>query len=210
MQFRFFLGSKHEMMNKQSFNSPAITVFLTRVLRNPTLLVPDLVVKNVSSINWNELHDDHGIRYVVFDKDNTITAPYVDEIHPEVKESVQNCLQKFGRKNTVIFSNSAGTPDDVNDLWKKDLERETGLDVIKHVEKKPLGFENVLNHFGTKNASKIVVVGDRILTDTVFGNLHGSLTIHCKTPLDTRNDNKPAVFFRNIENFFVNALWRKN
>jgi phosphatidylglycerophosphatase GEP4 len=38
-------------------------------------LVPHQKVASVAAIDFNQLHKS-GIRYIVFDKDNTLTAPY--------------------------------------------------------------------------------------------------------------------------------------
>lgn len=41
-------------------------------------------------------------------------------------------------------------------------------------------------------------MGDRLLTDVVFGNLHGMLTVHTQ-PLTLKGDNRPAAVFRFLE-----------
>ena len=48
----------------------------------------------------------------------------------------------------------------------------------------------------------LVVVGDRLATDVLFGNLHGMLTVHCP-PLDLNGDNRLAASLRALENKFV-------
>lgn len=45
---------------------------------------------------------------------------------------------------------------------------------------------------------ELCFIGDRLLTDVVFGNLHGMLTVHTQ-PLTLEGDNRPAAFFRFIE-----------
>lgn len=45
---------------------------------------------------------------------------------------------------------------------------------------------------------ELCFVGDRLLTDVVFGNLHGMLTFHTR-PLSLKGDNLTAVVFRFLE-----------
>lgn len=45
---------------------------------------------------------------------------------------------------------------------------------------------------------ELCFVGDRLLTDVVFGNLHGMLTVHTR-PLTLEGDNRPAAVFRFLE-----------
>jgi hypothetical protein len=70
--------------------------------------------------------------------------------------------------------------------------------------------EEVMSHFVATNSSEpilhpweLCMIGDRLLTDVVFGNLHGMLTVHC-LPLcsgeDNVGDNAMAKIIRNVEN----------
>ncbi|CAM9856682.1 unnamed protein product, partial [Discosporangium mesarthrocarpum] len=55
----------------------------------------------------------------------------------------------------------------------------------------------------------LCVIGDRLLTDIVFGNLHGMLTIHTR-PLTLDGDNRPAIAFRYLETkVFVGLLYHR-
>ena len=45
------------------------------------------------------------------------------------------------------------------------------------------------------DASECAIIGDRILTDVVFGNLHGMMTIHVE-PLTLVGDNSMAKLSR--------------
>eukprot|EP00559_Dactyliosolen_fragilissimus_P008433 CAMPEP_0184863620 /NCGR_PEP_ID=MMETSP0580-20130426/11938_1 /TAXON_ID=1118495 /ORGANISM="Dactyliosolen fragilissimus" /LENGTH=200 /DNA_ID=CAMNT_0027362067 /DNA_START=164 /DNA_END=766 /DNA_ORIENTATION=+ len=154
-----------------------------------------------------------GIRAVIFDKDNTLTAPYATEIHSNASFGLQNALDVFGQQNVAILSNSAGTKDDPNYEDAKMIEEALGISVIRHEIKKPGGLEEVLSHFGEdviQNPSQLCMVGDRLLTDVVFGNLHGMLTAHC-LPLcsgdSNKDDNLVASVIRSAENKFMYADW---
>ena len=101
----------------------------------------------------------------------------------------------------AILSNSAGTPDDTNFQEAIAIEEQLGIPVIKHHLKKPAGLEETLAFFQLEPC-ELAVVGDRLLTDVVFGNLHGMYTIHTQI-LTTNNDNKVAQLVRSIENNIV-------
>jgi phosphatidylglycerophosphatase GEP4 len=98
------------------------------------------------------------------------------------------------------------------------------LPVIRHKNKKPSRkcWEQTLAHFndsaqlkpgGTVDnkeqpvtaapisiqASQIIMVGDRLWTDIVFGNLYGCTTIYCAQTLDDTTDNWTAKQIRPIE-----------
>jgi len=54
------------------------------------------------------------------------------------------------------------------------------------------------------------MVGDRLLTDVVFGNLHGMLTVHILplcTGKENKNDNTIAKVIRSVENKIMYGNW---
>jgi phosphatidylglycerophosphatase GEP4 len=85
-------------------------------------------------------------------------------------------VQVFGSK-VAIFSNTAGSVDDIGHRKAIEIEKYFGISVIRHKEKKPGGVNDVLNFFKC-DKEQIAVIGDRYLTDILFGNMHGMLTIH--------------------------------
>ena len=58
-----------------------------------------------------------------------------------------------------------------------------------------------LSHFVGElvRPDELCVVGDRLLTDVLFGNLHGLLTVHLTTTLSLTGDNAMARLFRGLE-----------
>uniref|UniRef100_A0A7S4MG56 Uncharacterized protein n=1 Tax=Prymnesium polylepis TaxID=72548 RepID=A0A7S4MG56_9EUKA len=87
------------------------------------------------------------------------------------------------------------------------LERSLGLPVLRRAYKKPRGFESVREHFRGCDPTSLVMVGDRYLTDVVFGNLHGMLCVHTDQ-LTSRGDNPVAKRMRQLEQWLV-AVWRR-
>lgn len=198
----------------QSLNTKALLT-LASVARRPSLLVPHLSVPTVSAINYTALQQHAGIEAIVFDKDHTLTAPYVNAIHRLAQTGLEQCVAVFGRDRVAILSNSAGTGDDTDFVDARALEEALGIAVIRHAEKKPGGLPDVLAHFGLDDPAKICVVGDRLLTDIVFGNLHGMLTVHTQ-PFPSNQegegdvadrDNWTAKLLRPVENKVLYSNW---
>lgn len=193
----------------QSINTKALLT-LASVVRRPSLFVPHVALSNVSQLNYTALKEHCGIRAVIFDKDNTLTAPYGMDIHPDASQGLELAKSVFGSANVAIMSNSAGTLDDPEYEDAIKIEEALGIAVIRHDEKKPGGLPAVLEHFHIEDPAQLCMVGDRLLTDVVFGNLHGMLTVHT-LPLcsgaDNSQDNKVANVVRKLENAGLYGNW---
>ena len=193
----------------QSLNTKALLT-LASVVRRPSLMVPHVSLQNVSQLNYTALKERCGIRAVIFDKDNTLTAPYGMEIHPDACQGLENAKSVFGISNVAIMSNSAGTLDDPDYKDAILIEEALGIPVIRHDEKKPGGLQEVLSHFKIKDPAELCMVGDRLLTDVVFGNLYGMISVHT-LPLcsgsDNSQDNKVAKAIRKVENKGLYGDW---
>lgn len=182
---------------------------MATIARRPSLLVPQLSVDTISQIDYAKLN----VRVIIFDKDHTLTAPYDDTLHPAAHVGLEACRTVFGTERIAILSNSAGTKDDEEYRDAERIEASLGIQVIRHSEKKPGGLDEVMQHFDgmIDSPSDICMVGDRILTDIVFGNLHGMYTIHTKAlPLDdTSVDNWTARLLRPLENRLMYSSWTR-
>eukprot|EP01132_Coremiostelium_polycephalum_P004082 gene4082-5110_t len=182
----------------QSFNFEAIKC-LGLVIRNRSLIIPHIEVKDIRNIDFKKLYDQ-GFKAVLFDKDNTITEPYKLEIYEPFKESLNKCKEIFGESNVAIISNSAGSSDDPQFKKAIEIEKSIGIRVLKHGTKKPDGINAVTSHFQT-SPNKIIMIGDRFLTDVLFGNLYGMLTIYTSPITSIRNKEKEIVQFLKKTNF---------
>lgn len=181
----------------QSLNLDATFYFVYARFLNKSLAIPHFSVKNINFINPFVLKE-LGFKGLVFDKDNTLTALYVNEIFPSIQDSFENFRHCFGN-NLVIMSNSAGTKDDENFKDAIEIENTLGIKVLRHIRKKPGGIESVLEYFGKNIDPKdLVMFGDRIFTDIVFGNRYGMLTIHT-TLLSEKKNNKTTAKVRKYE-----------
>lgn len=180
----------------QSLNLDATFYFFYARFWNKSLAMPHFSVKDINYINPFVLKE-LGFKGLVFDKDNTLTAPYVNEIFHSIQDSFENFKHCFG-DDLVIMSNSAGTRDDKNSEDAIQIEKDLGIKVLRHDRKKPAGIEAVLDHFKGVDPKDLVMFGDRVFTDIVFGNRYGMLTVHTAL-LSEENDNKAAAKVRKYE-----------
>lgn len=192
MRFNFF---------RQAVNSSSLRK-IGLVVKRPGLLLPDLSLASVADLDLVKLKEAHGIKYILFDKDNTLSLCYVDELHDSVRDTVDRSRNLFGENAIAILSNSVGSCDDEGYEGASATEARMKIPVIRHAKKKPDCIQDVLVHFTRHQtfvrASEICMVGDRVLTDVLFGNLHGMFSVLVK-PLSIRTDHPVAVVIRIIE-----------
>ncbi|KAJ3114848.1 hypothetical protein HK098_007162 [Nowakowskiella sp. JEL0407] len=109
------------------------------------LLISNVTAKSVANLNFHALKACN-FKVLVFDKDDTLTFPYHDNIHPPLIKAWDEALSVFGRQNVVIFSNSAGSSDDKDFKDAARIESTLGVKVIRHNTKKPNGFTSLISH----------------------------------------------------------------
>eukprot|EP00210_Caulerpa_lentillifera_P005433 g5195.t1 len=202
----------------QNFNYAGIRQFMDIITGNQRLAIPHLTVKKMQSINWKKLKAA-GLRgkshfqithhtYTpgcVFDKDNTLTRPFSRSLDPEVIDSLDACKEAFGGQSIVLFSNSAGLKQyDPEGHEANQLEQDLGITVLRHLEKKPAGGVRELVEFFGCDADELIMIGDRLLTDVVFGNRNGMFTIYIE-PIETETEPFGVRFARSVED----RLWTK-
>eukprot|EP00252_Welwitschia_mirabilis_P014204 TRINITY_DN31273_c0_g1_i1.p1 TRINITY_DN31273_c0_g1~~TRINITY_DN31273_c0_g1_i1.p1 ORF type:complete len:300 (+),score=25.72 TRINITY_DN31273_c0_g1_i1:166-1065(+) len=185
----------------QRFNAGGIMSVARVIAYDHDLAVPHLKVPDIRWINWEELKQ-RGCRGIVFDKDNTITAPYALNIWPSIADSLEDCKSVF-KDQIVLLSNSAGLYGfDCDGSEAKALEDQIGIPVMKHGIKKPLGTaKKIENYFGC-DSSLLVMVGDRCFTDVIYGNRNGFLTI-LTDPLTLAGEPFIVRQVRKLENTLV-------
>lgn len=179
----------------QNFNFNVVFYFpWVRFIRK-SLAIPHFMVKDISKIDPEKLKGS-GITGVIFDKDNTLTVPYQFEIYPGIQESFDHFLSVYGER-MVIDSNFVGTKDDPGYKKAKRIEDHLGVPVLRHNGKKPGGVEAVKNYFNC-SPTELAFFGDMILTDVVFANRYGMLSIHT-APLTEKGENKLVAKIRAYE-----------
>ena len=110
----------------QSVNWPAIRTTARVLLRQPALALPHVEVRTIADLDFKGLRRA-GCCGVVFDKDNTLTAPYVDTIEPSLAAALSEAREAFDGR-VAVLSNSAGTPDDPGHRAAERVERALGGD----------------------------------------------------------------------------------
>lgn len=165
------------------------------------MAIPHVEVDDLSAVSWTALWEA-GFRGCIFDKDNTITEPYQLTLEPSAAKGLEECRKAF-HGNIVLYSNSAGLQQfDPNGEEAMKLEAALGIPVLRHRQKKPAGdAEDIEKHFGC-DASKIIMIGDRYLTDVAFGNRLGMLTIRQK-PFTSSGEPVAVRAARLVEESFV-------
>lgn len=191
----------------QNFNAAGVGLFFRLLGGNQALAMPHLSVPDIRSIDWAAL-SAAGFKGVVFDKDNTLTAPFSLEVEPRLRASLAAAGAAFGGR-LVLYSNSAGLQQyDPHGEEAVRLEAALGIPVLRHKDKKPAGGAAELEaHFGCL-VSELVMVGDRYLTDVVFGNRHGMLTVR-PVPLTRAGEPAGVVLARGVEEHFVGRWGHK-
>lgn len=191
----------------QRFNWQGIVCSAKVVSSDRHLAVPHVAVPDIRYIDWAELRR-RGFRGVVFDKDNTLTAPYSLTLWGALASSLESCKSVFGN-DIAVFSNSAGLYEyDLYGSKAKALEKAIGIKVLRHRVKKPTGTaEEIEKHFGCPS-SQLIMVGDRHFADIVFGNRNGFLTILTE-PLTLTGEPFIVKQVRKLEAFLVNRWCRR-
>ena len=131
-----------------------------------SLFRPMMYQKSIMDINYNAIKD-MGIKVLVFDLDNTLSR--VDEDYPD--ENTRKLLEKLKDKfRLVIASNSHQKR--VN-AFCHDLPCVSFHHVMKPSKK--LYRQILKKHLAKKE--EICIIGDQLLTDILFGNRVGIMTI---------------------------------
>ena len=117
---------------------------------------------------------------VVFDKEHADRA--VATRYPRLCVT-EIGIATFGEQRVAVMSNSAGTPDDPGRWCGRSRRRSVPG---RRRYKKPRGLRRGEHWLRRQHAAD---GGDRYLTDVVFGNLHGMLTVHTQQ-LTTVGDNR--------------------
>eukprot|EP00048_Salpingoeca_helianthica_P013653 m.204572 g.204572 ORF g.204572 m.204572 type:complete len:206 (+) comp15530_c0_seq2:1435-2052(+) len=176
-----------------------------RALKNPSLIVPHLSVPDIRGIDFVRLKAQ-GIKAIVLDKDNCLTAPYAECVFPGLEPAWEECKRVFS-PHVLIVSNSAGSSDDHTHAAATALASSFGAPFLQHRHKKPGCGEEILTALGLP-ASQVALVGDRLLTDVLMANMHGMLAVHTQA-LTVEGDNPAAAVIRRLENRVLSLLCRE-
>lgn len=104
------------------------------------LALPHITVPDVAWLDWAVL-SRAGFRAAVFDKDNTLTAPFDLSLPPRIAAALSDAASALGGRGALaLYSNSAGLQQyDPAGVEAGALEAALGLRVVRHTDKKPAG-----------------------------------------------------------------------
>ena len=125
---------------RQTITLPGL-VHSLKLFHSPQLFLPRLSCP-LNDINLEFLKNE-GVKYIVFDKDNTLSVCYGHHIHESLRPKIDE-LKTFFPSRIAILSNSVGSCDDVGFRDAIETERSFNIPVIRHIHKKPNCLEEVL------------------------------------------------------------------
>lgn len=155
--------------------------------------IPDIYQKSIYTIDYDKLLN-RGIKYILFDLDNTIVPVTLRKPNKKIKELFEDLKEKGF--TLIIFSNSNKKR---IKPFKDDLEVDCCAKAKKPFKKK---FLKVINTFHA-SVDEMAIIGDQILTDIVGGNKIGITTI-LVNPVSTYDP-----FFTRINRRFENRIMKK-
>ena len=162
--------------------------------------IPFDCYKTVFDINYQDLYQN-GIRYLLFDIDNTILT--YDELEPKEEHyTLFNELKKIGFTICLISNNHkerverVSKPLDVFGVW--DAYKPTTI-----------GFKKALKLMKVDNVNSVVSVGDQIVTDISGANKVKIKPILVKTILAS-NQKWYTIINRSREKFILKKIKKVN
>ena len=170
---------------------PHVGYTTTTTCNNSIHILPHIETCDLRNVDWQYLKDEMKFMGVIFDKDNTLTLPYEKHVHPYAREALEACCNVFGKDMVALYSNSAGLEqfDGPDYAHAVELEECMGIRVMRHATKKPVANARTraeVEAWGGVGCESLIMVGDRYMTDVVFGNALGMLTVRVE-PLTRMN-----------------------
>lgn len=161
-------------------------------MNRKSIFLPDYRFSNLSVIDTSLFL---GSDLIIFDVDNTLVFPGTTKTKEEVKSWF---LEINKRYNCVCVSNSRT----INKRGEK-ISGLLGCKIFYNKIKKPFKklFRDIKKEYSLSE-SKIIVIGDRVFPDVLFGNLNNAITILID-PL-TEKESFLEKQLRKLENFILN------
>lgn len=154
-------------------------------------LFPNIYCKNIANINFQYLNSI-GIRYIIFDKDNTLTNHNEHIINNEIYNTFKNIYDN-SKIETIIVSNNK-----IKNNIKIDINTEIPLK--KTLSKKPFNYDEIIP--SNINPSSVCVIGDRLLTDILLAKNNNCLSILVQ-PFSTEKEELGIKIMRSLENVII-------
>ena len=131
------------------------------------ILKSDYEAKTVYEINYDELKAS-GVKVIAFDLDSTVMKSKSGEFAPETLQMFENLKKDF---SLLIISNNQ----DMDYIHK--AMQQVDFPIIPHAKKPSTKISKAFLDENNIDPKDMVMVGDRPLTDILFGKLLGCKTI---------------------------------
>lgn len=152
------------------------------------LIKADYEAKTVFEINYDKLKED-GIKVIAFDLDSTVMKSKSGEFSQEILSMFENLKKDF---SLIIISNNN------NPEYIAKAVGQIDFPVIAPAKKPSTGISKAFLKEHGINPKEMVMVGDRPLTDILFGKILGCTTILVDSI--SWQEEKPIVrFVRKLE-----------
>ncbi len=162
------------------------------------LFYPRLYVSSIFDIDLDDLQR-RGIRYMIFDLDNTIIERGAPEFTSEVIDWL-NRVQERGIRIAIVSNNRTRAAERMADA--------AGIPaVFNAVKPRKSPFRKALRMLNAE-ARETAVVGDQIFTDVVGGNRLGMFTILTK-PMKGKEFIGTTLITRQLERLFLPRIRKR-
>ena len=138
------------------------------------IFLPDFLFSNLTDIDADFFKE---AQLIIFDIDNTLVFSEGPKGYPETKKEIIDWFYKINsRYKCTCLSNSRTIFD-----RKERISKLLNCEIFLSRHKKPFKrlFKEIKKKYNFEN-DRVFVVGDRIFTDILFGNLNGAKTILVK------------------------------
>lgn len=159
------------------------------------ITIPSFYIQDISRIDFQMLR--RRFSFIIFDKDNTLTMHHSETMPDHIKPAFLKCLEHFGSQRIICLTNDPGN------RTKPQLPvGDSKLNALVTSSPKPLCYKEVQAFLDQKNLNRneVLVIGDRILTDIMLGNLVGCKSLLTR-PFETRTEKLGIRMARMFENF---------
>lgn len=162
-----------------------------------SLLKPKEFKTSFYDIDFKHYYD-LGFREILLDIDNTL-APYNNLVLNEKQKNFINNVRNIGFR-VFLFSNNS--PENI-----KPLAKSLNVEYMGHVYK-PFtpGYNRFLKQYDS-DKTKIICIGDQLLTDIVGANILGLYSIYVD-PL-TKTDKFVTIFSRTFERIWFKLIYKR-
>ena len=163
-----------------------------------------------------------GFDKLIFDKDNTLTYdqdPFFASY--KIKQAMQRAVEAFTPEQVLVVSNMR-LSSHVKQMWRYERPMKSMKFVVEDLPngwagRKPFNLENtkrVLRDIYKdkdffQDTSKIIMIGDNLFTDVIFGNLNDMATVRVEPFEDPENLSIPHGLLLNTQDFLIENWWRE-